>query len=459
MRNPRSASCSSNPRFQQGFKAWLKSLLAPRNPYTGIPLANDPALALIQTQNEDSLLFFTSIKIVGKQAEILGRQFGDWLKIKYGTLADAVRAWDNNTIKEDRLDDGIVGLLLAWEWTQPRQGGRKKRLDDQLQFYSETMFRFNREIERYLHEELGCKQLVNANNWRSVDAIKTGDAERWSYTANEVLAVNRYYTTIHHGPNVGWRIDPGDSFEDASVLLRPRELPVNLKQAAGHPMMITESHWVPPLGYQSEGPFLVAAYQSVNGVDLLDWTTTSEPEWSNQDRAVWDAASRAKWQIATPMILGQFPAAALLFRKGYLKQGPGQSSRNIAPCDRSGSGCHPSSRRIPATIPTGTWATPLAAPARPETLTPSPSWSVPSRSITIQTLPRRKSPTFATSSTTTARWSTATRARLAWTSPRRPLHDRRAPSSRVSAGSSRTSGSWRLSSVSLRIGKPMRGPC
>jgi hypothetical protein len=93
---------------------------------------------------------------------------------------------------------------------------------------------------------------------------------------------------------------------------------LNLKQTDGHPMIITESHWVSPLSYQSEGPFLVAAYQSLTGVDGLDWYGTADPEWSDQDR---NLASQYKWSIATPMVLGQFPAAALLFRKGYLKQG------------------------------------------------------------------------------------------------------------------------------------------
>ena len=78
---------------------------------------------------------------------------------------------------------------------------------------------------------------------------------------------------------------------------------------------------MPPLGYQSEGPFLVAAYQSLTGVDVFYWFGTGEAEWSNQDRAPWDSASRAKWAIGNPMVLGQFPAAALLFRKHYLKQG------------------------------------------------------------------------------------------------------------------------------------------
>lgn len=85
--------------------------------------------------------------------------------------------------------------------------------------------------------------------------------------------------------------------------------------------MITESHWVPPLGYQSEGPFLVSAFQSLSGTDCFYWFCTGEPEWATTDRADWDAASRQKWSIANPMILGQFPAAAIVYRKGYLKQG------------------------------------------------------------------------------------------------------------------------------------------
>jgi hypothetical protein len=310
-----------NPTLQAAYKAWLKAVLTPRNPYTGIPLAKDPALAIIQIQNEDSLLFWTAQNIKGKQAELLGRQFGDWLKKKYGSLASAFKAWGQESVQEDRPSEGIVGLLMVWEWTQPRSGGRKRRLDDQLHFYADKMHEFNAEIERYLHDDLGCRQLVNAGNWRTVDAAKLDDAERWSYTANEVLAVNRYYSPVHIGPDRGWRIDAGDSFEDASVLHHPRELPLNLKQVVGHPMMVTESHWVPPLGYQAEGPFLVAAYQSLTGVDLFYWFATGESEWSKEDRAAWDAASRAKWSIASPMVLGQFPAAALLFRKGYLKEG------------------------------------------------------------------------------------------------------------------------------------------
>jgi hypothetical protein len=310
-----------NPRLQAGYKAWLKALLAPKNPYSGIPLAQDPALAIIQLQNEDSMLFWTMQNVKGRQLELLGEQFGKWLTRKYGSLERAVQAWNGDAMPEDDLSRGILGIHIVWEWTQEREGGRKRRLDDQLQFFAETMYRFNQEMARYLREELGCKQLINAGNWKTADTTKLNDAERWSYTANEVLAVNNYYSPVHIGPDRGWRIDPGDTFEDVSALKNPRAFPLNLKQVAGHPMMITESHWVPPLGYQSEGPFLVAAYQSLTGIDVFYWFGTGEPEWSKTDRAEWDAASRQKWSIATPMILGQFPAAALMYRKGYLRPG------------------------------------------------------------------------------------------------------------------------------------------
>ncbi len=310
-----------NPRLQEGYKAWLKALLSPVNPHTGIPLAEDPALAIIQLQNEDSMLFWTMQGVKGRQLEVLGEQFGHWLAAKYGSVERAVQAWNGDSMRQDDVSRGILGIHIAWEWTQERSGGRKRRLDDQLQFFTETMYNFNREIARYLREDLGCKQLINAGNWKTADTTRLNDAERWSYTANEVLAVNRYYSPVHVGQDRGWRINKGDTFEDASVLVNPRALPLNLKQVAGHPMIITESHWVPPLGFQSEGPFLVAAMQSLTGVDAFYWLGTSKAEWSNADRADWDAASRNKWEVATPMILGQFPAAALLYREGYLKQG------------------------------------------------------------------------------------------------------------------------------------------
>jgi hypothetical protein len=56
-----------DPVVQKGYKAWLKRIYADANPYTGIPLAKDPAVAMIQIQNEDSMLFWTMQSVQGQQ--------------------------------------------------------------------------------------------------------------------------------------------------------------------------------------------------------------------------------------------------------------------------------------------------------------------------------------------------------------------------------------------------------
>ena len=314
-------------KLQEAYKSWMKQVLTEKNPYTGIPLAQDPALAIIQIQNEDSLLFYTSQGIKGPARKELRRQFGDFLKKKYGSLEKAKETWAGAapSADQDSPDDfanGEAALCIVWELSQRRWGENfQKRCADQMEFFATVMRRFNKMIGDYLHNELGCKQLVNAGNWRAADNVTMLDAERWSYSSNEVMAVNRYYGGIHEGQYNGWAIVAGDRFTDPSVLLRPRELPVALKQPEGFPMIISESSWVPPQGYQSEGPFLVAAYQSLSGVDSFYWFATGEEDWRRPGSANGYLPSEGKWVCATPMLMGQWPAAAMLYRMGYVKQG------------------------------------------------------------------------------------------------------------------------------------------
>lgn len=310
-----------DPTLQRGYKAWLRQLYAETNTETGIPLAQDPAVAIIQLQNEDSLLFWTTDRMGAAQRRALGILFGQWLTNKCGSLQKAFLLWNREKHPDDAFEDGVVGLYMTWDLTQPQALGKARRIAHQLAFYSETMHKFNAEMERYLRDELGCKQLINAGNWRPADMILMNDAERWSYTANAVIGVNRYYTGVHVGGSSGWAIDKGDFFTDISVLQNPRAFPLNLKQVAGRAMIISESSWVPPLSFQSEGPFMVAAYSSLTGFDAFYWFTTGVAEWWQPTSANGYTAAIGKWVFATPELLGNFPAAALMFRQHYIARG------------------------------------------------------------------------------------------------------------------------------------------
>ncbi|MGC8560267.1 MAG: hypothetical protein ACP5O1_06255 [Phycisphaerae bacterium] len=87
-------------------------------------------------------------------------------------------------------------------------------------------------------------------------------------------------------------------------------------------MVVMEGQWVAPDKYQAEGPFLVAAYMSLSGVASFNWfsihnqwhqpfTPSHNPWWHPM----------FEWSIATPEELGQFPAAALMFRRDDIRRG------------------------------------------------------------------------------------------------------------------------------------------
>jgi len=312
-------------KLQEGYKAWARALYEPNNPHTGMPLAKDPAVGIIQVQNEDSLLFWTTQGMPPALQERFGKKFGEWLIKKYGSLDKASEAWEATKHDKDDFAKGKVGLFNVWQMTQERKGGLDRRINDECQFYADTQRRFYASMVDFYRKELGCKQLLNASNWVTADAVKLNDAERWSYAAMDVIAVNKYTGGVHVGANNGWRIDPGHHFTNQSCLLDPRGLPTNLKQVVGHPMVVTESTWVHPEGYQSEGPFLIAAYQSLTGVAGYYWfsATTSEYDLDPCLRFLNLNGQHPlfKWSCSTPCLMGQFPAAALVYRQGYLRQG------------------------------------------------------------------------------------------------------------------------------------------
>jgi hypothetical protein len=312
-------------KLREGYKAWVRALYEPKNPYTGIPLAQDPAVGIIQVQNEDSLLFWTLQGMKPALRERLGKQFGQWLVKKYGSLEKAKQAWQGTGNAEDDFANGKVGLYRTWHLTQDWKDGLAKRVNDEHQFYAETQRRFYAGIADFYRKQLGCRQLLNASNWVTADPVKFNDSERWTYTAMDVLAVNRYTGGLHVGANNGWRIDPGHHFTNQSCLTDPRALPVNLKQVVGHPILVTESTWVSPEGYQSEGPFLVSAYQSLTGVAGYYWFAATAPAYDLDPSLRFLNLNGQhplfKWSCSTPTLQAQFPAAALIHRKGYLKQG------------------------------------------------------------------------------------------------------------------------------------------
>ncbi len=315
------------PVMQEAYRTWVRQLYTRVNPYTGVPLSQEPAVAIIQVQNEDSLLFWTSQGIREPHARRLRKLFAEFLVRKYGRLEAAAHAWGQAKHPHDNFSAGEVGLQIIWHMTSqapPPTQAWSRRLSDQLEFMSRLQYDFYRDMARFYRETLGCRQLINATNWKSADPVLLEDCERWTYTATDIAAVNRYTGVIHVGPNNGYRIDPGHRYVSRSCLLFPEEFPGALKQTVNQPMIVTETAWVHPGLYQTEGPFLAAAYLSLTGVDAFYWFSFHGDGWTVDPVWPWwkvdGLNSLKKWQADVPTMAGMFPAAALAFRLGYVRE-------------------------------------------------------------------------------------------------------------------------------------------
>jgi hypothetical protein len=164
-----------------------------------------------------------------------------------------------------------------------------------------------------LQQETGLESLIACSNWKTADPKTLGVLERYTYTAGDVICRNVYYGTRHKGkPKRGYAVSTGDTFQSLSTLKAPSmPSPLTICHVNDFPYMITENAWTQPNRFRTEWPFLVATYGSMMGVDGWDFFPLGDSAWSSKIQ---------RWDVNTPCCFGQFPAAALIFRKGYVQE-------------------------------------------------------------------------------------------------------------------------------------------
>ena len=304
------------PELQKAYRSWLKAILTTPNPYTGKPLAEEPAVAITELVNEDSFFFWTFAKanVTPAHWALLEKRFGSWLGDRYGSVAKALMAWGGAKEAEDGHDGRMV-LFEAWNMTGGAMNGappgRKARVGDQVRFLAETQRGFYAETAAYMRTELGARCLVNCSNWTVSDPAMLDAIEKWTYTAGDMMDRHGYFDREHKGDAAGYSVAPGQTFRNISALKEPNDLPLQFMQTEGFPQIITEIGWPNPNIYKAEQPFLSAAYGSLQGVDGIFTFSMGVPHW--EDGAV-------KFALACPSILGGFPAAAIAYRRGDIAE-------------------------------------------------------------------------------------------------------------------------------------------
>jgi hypothetical protein len=311
-----------NPKFQEKHRAWFRALLTTPDEKTGRSLVEEPAVFGVELQNEDSLFFWTfdEKNIPDPQLRLLEKQFGDWLVRKHGSLAAAFVAWKNQKVKRDAPNEGRVGFRPLYAIANEKSA----RDQDTAAFLLEVQTGFYRGAQAYLRQ-LGFKGLIHASNWATASPEVFGPLEKLSYTTGDFVDRHGYFECNHKGDNAAWSIRAGHTYSDRSALRfepgepgKPKQFvhPVMDPHYADKPSMISETTFTRPNRFRSEAPLYFAAYGALQDSDCLVHFAFDGARW-----AVKPGYWMQQWTLATPAMLGQFPAAALLYRRGLVAPG------------------------------------------------------------------------------------------------------------------------------------------
>ncbi len=312
-----------NPKGREWYEKWVNALVNAKNPYTGLPMSQDPAVAVVEIQNESSLFFWTfrPQNMLPVEREALEKLFGDWAAKKYGSIEAALKEWGPQrppAQSPDHADAGRIGLygidaLTVNDWAAGQRNA--KRAADQLQFMTELQRGFYENMIRDWRDKLGVKNMVSCSNWKTADPRNLGVLERYLYTAGDLVCRNTYYDVEYNPrPQRFYAIDVGDTFTGYSSLKPPMfPEPLTVAHMDDWPDIYTENNWCRPNEYRTEWPFLIATYASMIGMDGWTFFALDTPFWTGQMDV---------WEVNCPSVMGQFPADALLFRKGYVQESP-----------------------------------------------------------------------------------------------------------------------------------------
>lgn len=121
-------------------KQYTKDLLTHYNPYTKLRYCDDPAVAIIEITNENSIVgawknnrlngsFFGYKKdaLPSSHAQILDKLWNNWLSAKYTTMDNLKSAWHSKTSTSDANPPRVI-LTGQQDWTLEQHNGAKAEL-------------------------------------------------------------------------------------------------------------------------------------------------------------------------------------------------------------------------------------------------------------------------------------------------------------------------------------------
>ena len=315
--------------------AWLRPLLEHENPYTGMRYVDDPALAFLETHNEDSIFWHWPLnslqggELPHHLAELQG-MWAEWLRGRYADDAALHAAWGpvgSGRRAGDSLRNETMPIYGAWEFQPdgpPQHPREQARLGDFIRFLAETQRSY---FDRRAGEvrDLGFRGVTITTAWMS-GGPAAHLANLWTDDAAEAIDRHSYFG----GGEGGHGIRPG-TVSAGTHLARPGSgiLARGLEQLEDKPFVMTEWTQSPPNQWKAEIAPLFAFY----GMGLHGWDASMHFSAGQHGRMGGGWPNENSYVSETPHYAGQFPALARSIHRGDFEQGPLAAARRLHPND------------------------------------------------------------------------------------------------------------------------------
>ncbi len=278
-------------------KEYAQQLLGHRNPYTSLEYTQDPAVALIEINNEDVLN-------IGYRAP--SPFYGQELAGMYNKWLAAHRTPEQiAALRQMAGVQGNQGDVPLMVWRGQAATAPPERFHAEAEFYNDTQREYFAAMEDYLKQTLGSKSLVIATADHSHSG--SGYPILMATIGSDVIDGHTYWEHPENYVRKSPMVD--DPFNSMVVELSRSAI-------AGKPYTVSEVNEPFPNDYADEGIPILAAYGAMQDWDAIMWYTF-EPK---QDPA-WKPYVGDPFDISLdPLKMPELAAGALLFLRADVEK-------------------------------------------------------------------------------------------------------------------------------------------
>lgn len=350
-------------------KDYARQLLGHRNVYTGLRYADDPAVALVEVVNENSLLeFWARNWLRGERREgganyqldmtphyqaLLVSMYNDWL----------ARHRKPAQVAALRRTAGVAdGQPIPFMRGGEHPDAPRVRLDAEIDFLTSVEIGFHAEMKRFLRDEVGVKVPIvpMADHTYSI----ANQPLMRTLTTSDVLDAHVYW---EHPAIYGHRNDPMVNYPDRATILK-----LARSAYAGKPFTVSEVNEPFPSDYGAEMIPILAAYAA-----FQDWDAVFFYTFEAKVPGRWTPVIGDHFDMTLdPVKMAQMPVGATMFLRGDVAPARTVLTRSYS-TDQISQAARLPSGAIPYYTPGFDWRTPLVHGSRVACLDCEPSLPAP----------------------------------------------------------------------------------